>query len=208
MLGMMSVAVLLAAGPAIVEPDNLESTFQSLKEAVAQKDASRVKTLAVQANMLARNIIAAPAPEGDEEKTAWNGRVTFAHEVELFTEYSLYTTAIQSPPAITVALLGTLEQQNPDSKYLTDAYGIYFYALRQTDGTAKIPAIAEKAIGHFPNNDDLLLVMAESAYGHKQMDRALGFAKRLTAAIGRRARPEGMTASDWEHKRSVALASG
>ena len=206
-LTVASFAVLLAAGPAVIEPGNLETAYQTLKDAVARKDAGQVKTLAAATCTSARAAISAPAPETDEEKEAWNHRVAFARDVELFTEYALYATAIQAPPASTIELLSALEQQNPKSKYLADAYGLYFRALHQTGAAAKIPSVAEKAVANFPENDDALLVLAEAAYANKQADRALGFARRLRAALDKHARPEGMSSADWERKRSAALGS-
>jgi hypothetical protein len=67
--------------------------------------------------------------------------------------------------------------------------------------------VAEKAIENFPD-DDVLAVLAEAAIGHQQNDRALGYARRLTVAVGKRARPEGLSAAEWERKRSAKLASG
>ena len=104
-------------------------------------------------------------------------------------------------------LLSTLEAQNPKSKYLADAYGFYFYALHQSEAY-KVNAVAEKAIEHFPENDDALMVLAENSLSKKQTDRALAFAKRLTAAVSKRSRPEGMSAADWDRKRNTELGSG
>jgi len=206
MLGVVSFAVLLA--PLVIAPGGLETSYQRLKDATAKKDAVQVKALAAEACGLAREAIAAPAPDNEEAKEAWNNHVAFARDVELFTEYALYATAIQAPAETTVDLLATLEQQNPKSKYLADAYGSYFYALHKTGAAAKIPAIAEKALASFPENDDALLVLAESAYSRKQTDRALGYAKRLTVVMNKRARPEGMSAAEWERKRATGLGSG
>ncbi|MFN7995720.1 MAG: hypothetical protein U0Q18_19070 [Bryobacteraceae bacterium] len=207
-LAAMSFAALLLAGPMVVEPGNMETTYQNLRAAVTQKDSGRVKALALQACVLAREVISAPLPDSDEEQEAWKNRVAFARDVELFTEYALYATAIQGPPATTVDLLATLEQQNPKSKYLADAYGAYFYALHQTGAAAKIPAIAEQAVGNFPENDDALLVLADYTINRKQTDAALRYAKRLTAVLNKRARPEGMPAAEWERKRAAALGRG
>jgi tetratricopeptide (TPR) repeat protein len=181
---------------------------QNLREAVTQKDSGRVKALTVQACALAREVISAPLPDSDEEKEAWKNRVAFARDVELFTEYALYATAIQAPRATAVDLLATLEQQNPRSKYLADAYGSYFYALHQTGAGAKIPAIAEQAIGNFPENDDALLVLADHTMNRKQTDTALRYAKRLTAVLNKRTRREGMPVAEWERKRAAALGRG
>ena len=206
MLTVVSFAVLLA--PLVVGSGNLETAYQLLKDATAKNDAVQVKVLSAEACKLARDVISAPAPDNEEAKEAWNNHVAFAHDVELYSEYALYATAIQAPPETTVDLIAALEQQNPKSKYLADAYGTYFYALHKTGAAAKIPAIAEKAIANFPESDDALAVLTETAYSRKQMDCALNYARRLTAVLNKRSRPEGMSAADWERKRSAGLASG
>jgi len=206
MLALVSFAVLFA--PAVITTGDLDTAYQKLKDATAGKDAVQVKILAAQSCALAREAIAAPAPADEEEKETWKNHVAFAHDVEVYTEYALYATAVGAPPETTAELLATLEQQNPKSKYLADAYGLYFYAMRQTGAAAKIPAIAEKAVVNFPENDDALAVLAESAYAHKQSDRALGYSKRLAAAVNKRAKPEGMSGAEWDHKRNAELASG
>jgi len=205
MLAMVSFAVLFA--PLVITTGNLENAYQKLKDAAAAKDAVQVKILAAQTCALAREAISAPAPADDDEKEAWNNRVAYARDVELYTEYTLYATAIGAPPEAAVDLLAALERQNPKSKYLADAYGFYFHALNQTGAAAKIPDIAEKTIEYFPENDDSLAVLAEAAYSRKQSDRALGYAKRLTAVLNKHAKPEGMSAADWERKRGAELAS-
>jgi len=206
MLALVSFALLFA--PAVITTGDLDTEFQKLKDATAGKDAVQVKILAAETCALARVAIAAPAPADDDEKEAWKNHVAFARDVEVYTEYALYATAVGAPPETAVDLLAALEQQNPKSKYLADAYGLYFRALQQTGAAAKVPAIAEKAIGSFPDNDDALAVLAEAAIARKQNDRALGYAKRLTAALGRRSKPEGMSAAEWERKRSTEMASG
>ena len=150
----------------------------------------------------------APAPTGEDEKEAWSDEVKYAQGVEAYTEYALYVTAVGAQPADAVDLLATLEAQNPKSKYLTDAYGLYFHALRQTGASAKILEVAGKAVENFPDNDDALAVLAEAALSDKQNDRALTYARRLTAVLARRQRPEGTPATDWERKRGAELASG
>jgi len=206
MLAMVSFAVLFA--PLVVTTGNLETAYQKLKDAAAAKDAAQVKILAAQTCALAREAISAPAPTDPDEKVTWNNQVTYAQGIETYTEYSLYTTAIASQPAAEVDLLAALEQQNPKSKYLADAYGYYFHALQQTGAAAKIPAIAEKAVENFPDNDEALAVLAETAFSRKQADRALGYAHRLTAVLNKRSKPEGLSAADWERKRTAELASG
>jgi len=207
-LAALSFAVLLVARAAPTVPDDLENAFQNLQQAESKKDAAQVKKLAAETCALARQVASSPAPEGEDEKEAWTKRVAYARDVELRTEYALYVTAVQDQPATTVDLLSTLEQQNPKSKYLEEAYGAYILALNQTGAASKIPAVAEKAIAHFPNSEDLLLVLAETALNRKQSERAQGYAERLVAVLSKHPKPEGMAAADWERKRSTALGRG
>jgi tetratricopeptide (TPR) repeat protein len=189
-LAIPGLAIFLLAAPAFAAPDDMDDAHQALKEAVqAKKDAAEVKKLAAQVYALAHPL--ASSPESEELKEA----IAHAREVETYTEYALYATALQSPPEAAVDLLDTLEQQNPKSKYLDEGYGNYFVALHKAQAGSKILPIAEKAIANFPNNPDLLLVLADSALTRKQFDRAVSYGQRLAAAAG-------------EHKRNAAMGRG
>jgi hypothetical protein len=199
------LAVLLIAGPVIAAADDLEDSFQKLKEAESKKDAALVKKLAGETCALARKAEAEPAPSDATEKEAWEQHVTYAKQIEVNTEYTLYAVAVQSPPATMIDLLSALEAQNPKSQYLANAYGSYFYALQQTGAGAKIPAVAEKALGNFPDNEDLLMVMADAALTRNQLARAGGYAERLVAAVNKHGKP-GSAAE--EKKRNTELGRG
>ena len=192
----LTIAALLFAGSLGAVPGDLGASYESLQKAVAAKDAAKVKQLATETSGLASEIIASPAPSDADDKDAWTKRVAWAKDVHVYSEYALYATAIQSPPATLVDLIGTLEKVNPKSKYLQDAYGPYFVALNQTGAAAKIPAIAEKAVANIPDNEDALLVMADSSLTRKQSAQAQTYANRLVAAMNKHAKPEAMSAAD------------
>jgi len=204
----LSLALLLFAGPALTAADDLESAFQNLKDAEAKKDAAQVKKLAAEVHALAKQELAAPAPTDADEKDAYTKHAAYVKEIDVHSEYSLYATAVQSPPETLVDLMAALEEQNPKSQYLDAGYGAYLVAVGQTGGTAKVPAMAEKALANFPNNEDLLIVLADNAMTKKQPDRAVTYATRLTTSLPKKAKPEGMSAADWERKRSAALGHG
>jgi hypothetical protein len=179
-LSTLSMAVLLLAGPVVAAAQDLETLYQDLKDAQAKKDAALVKKLAVQTNKLAREAIAKPAPADADAKEAWTKHVDYAKEVNTYSEYALYATAIQSPPAAMADLIATLEQQNPKSKYLDEAN----------------------------SNEDVLVVLANNALTRKQNDSALRYANRLVAAMGKRTKPDSMSAEDWDRRRAAMLGRG
>ncbi len=197
------VAALIAIPPETGTAD-LGELFKNLQDAVSKKDAALVKKLAAETCAAARKAIAAPEPEDAEEKDAWKKDVEYARGMELQAEYALLATALGSEPAQTIELIEALEQQNPKSKYLDAAYGPYFVALNQTGAAARIPAIAEKALANFPENEDLLLVLADAKLNRKQVAQAGVYAERLLAVMARRPRPENAPAQLWEKKRTAA----
>jgi tetratricopeptide (TPR) repeat protein len=153
-------------------------------------------------------ILSETAPKDADEKKIWDERVAYAKSAQLYVESALAGTALQSQPAVMVELISALEQENPKSKYLDEAYGPYLVALNKTGSGSKIPAVAEKALANFPENEDLLLLMTDTAMTRKQPDRALNYANRLTAVLNRHPKPEGVAAADWERKKSASLAHG
>ena len=204
----LGMAIAFLVGPAVAVADDLEDAIQNLKDAAAKKDAALVKKLAETIYPMTCEILSEAAPKDADEKKIWDERVAYAKSAQLYVESAIAGTALQSPPAVMVDLISALEQENPKSKYLDEAYGSYLVALNKTGSGTKIPAIAEKALANFPENEDLLLLMTDTAMTRKQPDRALNYANRLTAVLNRHPKPEGVAAADWERKKSASLAHG
>ncbi|MDE3166036.1 MAG: hypothetical protein KGN36_09535, partial [Acidobacteriota bacterium] len=207
----LGMAFMLLAGPAAAPAADINENYQKLQQAVAQKDAAQVKELALALYPQVTQLLATPAPASADDKEAWTSQMAWGKSVAGYAEYSLFATgaaAAAAQPATTVDLIATLEGMNPKSKYLDEAYAPYLLALSKTGAAAKVPAIAEKALANFPENDDLLLILADNAMGKQQSDRAAAFATRLVAAVNRHSKPEGMSAADWDRKRNAALSHG
>ena len=207
-LSLLGLAIVFLAGPAVAVADDLEDAVQSLKQAVANKDVDAVKKLAATIRPMTAEILAVAAPADADEKKDWEARNAYAKSSQLYVESAFYTVAVQSEPAVLVDLIATLEQQNPKSKYLDQAYGAYLVALDKNGEKAKIPAIAKKGLASFPENEDLLLYLTDAEMTAKRTDTALAYANRLTASLNKHSKAEGMTAADWERKRGAALAHG
>jgi hypothetical protein len=187
---MAGVAFALLMGHIAIAADDLDEAYNSLQKAVdAKKPAAELKPLAVNVLTLANK-----AEAGGDADAAKH-----AKEVAAYAEYALYTAAIQGPAAVTVDLMGTLEQLRPKSEYLPSGYPMYLAALGPKAGP-----VAEKALKNFPDNQDLLVAAANSALANNRGDVALGFAKRALGAHPKK--PEGMSDADWN--RAQATVSG
>ena len=204
----LAVALVFLSGPAVAGADKLDDTFQSLKDAVAKKDAAQIKALAIEMNPLVQEVTGSAAPADAEEKKDWTERVTAAKRMGEYSEYALYVAAVESQPGEMAGLIATLEQVNPCSKYLDVVYGPYLLALTKAGSGAKVPAIAEKALANFPDNEDLLLVMVETTINRKQTERALNYANKLTAVLTNHSKPDTLSAVEWDRKRSAGLGRG
>jgi hypothetical protein len=207
-LPVLGLAIMFLAGPAVAVADDLEDAVQSLKDAVGKKDVDAVKKLAATIRPMTAQILAVAAPADADEKKDWEARIAYAKSSQLYVESAFYTVGVQSEPAVLVDLIAALEQQNPKSKYLDQAYGAYLVALDKNGEKAKIPAIARKGLANFPENEDLLLYLTDAEMTAKRTDSALAYANRLTASLNKHSKAEGMTAADWERKRGAALAHG
>jgi len=204
-----AACVLLAAGVAgVALADELDDSLAALKEAQAKKDIAQIKKIHAEATALAKKAIATPAPAAAADKEAWKSHVDYAKNIQLQVDYIVFATAVDSPPQTTVELLAALEQQNPKSKYLDDAYGAYLAALTKSAGAAKALEVAEKALVNKPENLDLLSVLADNAAAKGQADRELALATRMVAAASKNVKPETATAAEWDRKRNVALGRG
>lgn len=200
--------LVFAAGSGFAVSDDLDSAFNNLKDAESKKDTALVKKYSQECITLAQKAVAEPAPAGATEKENWTNHITYAKDVMARAEYALSAQAAYTKPAETVDLLSTLEQLSPKSKYLGESYSRYLYALSQTGATSKIAGIAEKALANFPDNEDLLLVMADHAFAAKQAERSIRFSERLINVLSHHPAPEGVSAADWEKKRSASLGRG
>jgi len=199
----LCLAVFFVAGAAVAAAQDVDTDYQSLQDAVAKKDVAAIKKLAAETSALARQEITKP---GETDPDMAKKRIEDLHDIDTYTEYALYATAVQSEAPVMVDLIATLEKQNPKSKYLDAAYRIYLPALVKTGASAKIPEIAEKAVANFPENPDLLYVLANHAASHGQTERELTFSNRIIALWSSHPKPpEGVTEAEWDRERDVSL---
>ena len=204
----LGVALALLVGPGIAVADDLADAVQSLKDAAAKNNISEVKKLAASIRPMASKMASEPAPAGAEEKKAWAERVANAKKAQETADGVIVSTAIGSDPDVLVDLIATLEKESPKSKALDGAYGAYMAALDKGADKAKAPAIAEKALVNFPENDDLLFYTTQNAVTKRLNDRALALANRLTAAVTKRVKPEGVADEDWKTICDAELSYG
>lgn len=199
----------MAAGAKLLalDPEDVETAHACLKAAEAKKDPDAVRTWAVKTSDIARKVAQSKKPEDEDEVEEWKRRVDFAKQVDTYTEYSLYAAALQTTDiGKKTELVETLEQRNPGSQYLPKIYGSYFVALRQAGEQDKAVAVAEKVLQKDQTNEDMLLAVADY-YMRKNSDpeKVITNSAKLIEIMGSKPKPEGVSAEDWEKKKTTIL---
>jgi hypothetical protein len=185
-----------------LDPNSLEAAYGNLKTAEAKSDPALVAKWAGETARIAHSA-AATVPAGD---SAAKARADYAKQVETYTEYAIYAAALKTnDPAQIITLVESLEQRNPQSPYLGQAYGRYLNALRQSGQQDKAAQAAERQIARDPGNEDALLFVAGAYMQEKQDAKAAEYADKLVTLINTKQKPENTSAADWEKKRNSTL---
>lgn len=186
-----------------------EAAYAKLKEAEGKKDADGVLEWAEKTSVAARAVVQSPKPSKADEVESWANAVDYARQVDIYTEYSEFATAMAGQPAAKMAMLvESIEKRNPKSEYLTKIFPSYIVALSQAGMNDKLMAAAERRIEVDPANEDILLVLADGYMKKQQSEKATLYATKLVDALKDKAKPEALAAADWEKKKNGALATG
>jgi len=157
-----------------IDGADLDAAYHNLKAAEGKKDPDLVKKWALETSQIARKTA------GSDPKHA-----EYTRQVDVYCEYSLYSTALRSAdPAKTIDLVESLEQLNPKSQYLPKVYGNYLNALRQSGQADKAGAGAEKLADRDAATPDVLLIAADYNLQKKnQPDKVILYSTKLLNAL-------------------------
>jgi tetratricopeptide (TPR) repeat protein len=182
------------------DPDHAEVAYNNLKAAEGKNDPDAVLKWSAETSRIARKEIASPKPGESKEQ------IDYAKQVDTYTEYAIFATAIKTADdAKVIALVESLEQRNPDSTYLSKAYGRYLNALRQQGQNDKAGTAAEKEAERDPSNEDVLAFAADYSMRHNDLDKSLSYSTKLAELMQSKAKPEGTAEADWEKKKQTLL---
>ncbi len=199
----------IAAGERLLalDPADAETAHACLKAALETKrDADLVLKWAPITSDIARKVAQTPKPSDEDEAEEWKRSVDYAKQLDVYTEYSLYAMALQSPdPKKKIALGDLLEQRNAESQYLPMVAEQRFLAYIQTGDNARAVALAEKTLAKDQTNAEMMLAVASSYMG-KQNDKALAISSKAIEVMNAKAKPEGLSDADWQTRKTQIIA--
>lgn len=179
------------------DPDATETAYNNLKAAEGKNDPDEVMKWAAETSKIARKDAA-----GSTDKA----RVDYAKQVDTYTEYSVYAMSLKTTePGKIVELVESLEQRNPQSPYLSKAYGRYLNALRQNGQADKAGQAAEQELQRDPSNEDVLLFAADYSREKKQTANTITYSTKLIDVMQTKPKPDDINDAGWQKKKQTML---
>lgn len=179
------------------DPDATEIAYNNLKAAEGKNDPDAVMKWAAETSKIARKESAA---------TTDKARVDYAKQVDTYTEYSVYAMSLKTTePAKIVELVESLQQRNPQSPYLSKAYGRYLNALRQSGQADKAGQMAEQELQRDSSNEDVLLFAADYNRQKKDPAKAITYSSKLIEVMTTKPKPDDVSDADWQKKKQTML---
>ena len=196
----------IAVGEKLIALDgmDIDAAYANLKASEAKKDSEGVLKWSGATSEIARKTVAAPKRD-DQSDEEYKHAIDFAKQVDTYTEYSLYASAIQETDAGKVMKLAdTLEQRNPKSQYIEMIMPRYSAMARQAKAMPAAVAFGERAYQRGQFSEDMLLLMADQALQTgKEQAKVIQYSEKAIEVMGSRPKPEGVADADWERKKNV-----
>jgi tetratricopeptide (TPR) repeat protein len=192
-----------------IPPECVETSQQTLKAAEMKKDPDLVMKWSAKTAELAQKVVASPQPKEEDQVEHWKSRVDYAKQVNTYTEYSLYATALQTQdPKKQVELLEALQKRNPKSEYLAKATGVMFQGYQKAGANDKALALAQKTAAAGQPTEDMLLVLSDDSLRRKDSEKVHTYTGKLIEMTNAAAKPEGVADADWTKRKNTILGLG
>jgi tetratricopeptide (TPR) repeat protein len=188
-----------------MDADDLDAAHQNLKAAEAKKDPDLIRKWSNQTSQIAQKVIQSPQPTDADEVDAWKKRVDFAKQLDTYTEYSLFSGAMQTQdPRKRIELADALTARNPKSQYLPALAELRFNSYRQLGDNAGALAAAEKTLETDQTKEDMLIFVANQYVEKKRNpDKVIAYSAKVVELMDTKPKPEGVSDDDWAKKKKT-----
>ena len=197
----------IAAGEKLlaVDPDDPEAAMQCLKAAEAKKDLEQIKKFSAVTGTNARKIMNAPKPANADEVEHWKAQADYAKQVDTYSQYALYSAAVQSrDPKVVIELAEMLQKHDANGEYAVKVLPTEFIAYRQTGANDKAVALAERVLTTDQTNEDMLLVVADNYLQNKKdPEKVHTYTAKVVEVMAAKAKPEGISDGDWTARKNM-----
>ena len=193
-----------------LDGSDVEIAYAGLEAAVAKADNDLIAQWANSTVAAAKKASAAPEPKDEEELERWKWKVTTSKpdQAPKRAEYEVFAAAMRSTdPGTRLKLLEALGTLNPQGEYVAQSQGFIFTAYRQLNQNDKALAMAAKAAEANKADEDMLLLLTNSAFEKKDQAGVLKYADQLTAQLKDKPAPAGADAAAWNDKKTITMGA-
>lgn len=197
----------LSTGDALLamDADDIDAAYANLKAAEGKVDADLVLKWSAQTAQIAKKALAAPKRAGDDDET-YKQTQDFAKQVDTYTEYALYNTALKTADEKkTLELADTLVARSPNSQYIAQVMPKYVQAAKQLNQMQKAVEFGEHAYAQGQFNEDMLLAMSDYYMQNKQPDKVVMYTTKAVEIMNAKPKPEGIDDAQWQQKKDSII---
>jgi hypothetical protein len=191
---------------------DIEAAYGNLKAAEGKKDAAAIVKWAAATSDIARKTVQQPKGS-DQEEDEYKRAIDFAKQVDTYTDYSLYATALsETNPRLVMQLTETLEQRSPQSQYVPQVLARYTWAAREAQAMPAAIEFGERVLSRGLMHEDLLLAMADYHINQpapkRDNEKVVLYSTKLVELMMSKPKPEGVSDADWEKRKNTMIGLG
>ena len=199
-------AIELGEKAADADDEDLGVRINLVRASLEKQDFARVHKWAVAAMPLYKKAKADPMDDLDDDE--FDAEHTKLKSYLVFLEYSLFQAASRGTTPERLKYLESFAQTFPESEQIKKLPALYAVAHQQLNDVPKMLEYAEKAIEAEPDNETMLLLLAESRTQQlmaqtkgrepEKVEEVQQLGQRLLQALDAKATPEGVDEAAWE----------
>ena len=200
-----------AAKLVALDPTDVEMAYAGLQAAVGKADNDTIIQWATATAEACKKAAAAPEPKDEEEVERWKYKTSFSKpdQAPKRAEYEVFSAMARTQdPAARIKALDALTALNPKSEYLAQGPSYYFTSYRQLNQNDKALAFATQAAANNTADEDMLLLLTNTAFEKKDQAGTVKYADQLSALLRSKPLPAGADAAAWEKKKGITLGAG
>lgn len=191
----------LAVGQKMIEidPTDLDAAHSMLLAAEKLKDPELLRKIATTCWQMGTKLV----------KSTTYLKTEYALQMVAYSEYSIAALANNENDKLKKAdYTKALEQLNPKSPWLKASKSEFATLAQEGVGKDVLAAVAEKSLAGDPNNEDLLMVVADHYMARASSPaKVLEFATRTVEVLRNKTAPAGVSPEDFEKKKERYLGA-
>lgn len=187
-----------------LDPEDPESALQNLKASEALKDLAAIRKWSALASANARKMAMAPQPKEAAGVEGWKNDVSYAKQVDTYSEYALFRVSVESrDPKAAIEFGEALEARNPNSDYIGQTRVALFAAYRQLGANEKAVALAERVLATDQTDEDMLIVVADDyAAKKKEPEKVHEYTAQAVAVMAAKPAPATLGEAGWTARKN------